>query len=141
MTDARLLYPDLAEKPKYGEDAYFYGPSSYQPILDDIGTILVQVDEDNWQGDSFVLFRDDETMRYGVLVFGWGSCSGCDALQACSNFDQVNELADQLRREVRWDDREGTLNWLNDHRTQELKYHWHSSYWQKFVDQVNEYLS
>ena len=74
----------------------------YQPMLNEFGEILIQVDEDNWQGDSFLIYKDRE--RYGLLIFGWGSCSGCDALQACSNIKQVQELMDGLYDSIEWFD-------------------------------------
>lgn len=85
----------------------FTGTSDYGPMLESIGTVVVQVDDPGYQGDSRVLFRDGE--RWGVLLFGWGSCSGCDALQGCSSFDDVEKLRDELVTSVRWGTREETI--------------------------------
>ena len=40
----------------------------YQPMLEEFGEILVQVDEDDYQGDSYLLYKKDN--QYGFLVFG-----------------------------------------------------------------------
>lgn len=80
----------------YKED-YWY---EYQPMLNEFGEIILQVDEDGYQGDSFLIYKDGN--RYGYLTFGWGSCSGCDALLACANFDEVQELMDELYHSIEW---------------------------------------
>lgn len=82
----------------------------YCPLKDHDGTyeelfefgsgaqILTQVDMDDYQGDSIALvFKDD---KYAILNWGWGSCSGCDALEAsrgieeelCELFHNLNSL-------------------------------------------------
>ncbi len=77
-----------------------YWASSYQPMLDSFGDILVQVDDEDYQGDSRVLYYSGG--RYGWLQFGWGSCSGCDALQACDSIEEVQELMDDLCGRIQW---------------------------------------
>lgn len=63
----------------FGETNYFW---DYKPIVNSFGKIIIQVNDGDYQEDSYILLEDDG--RYGYLSFGWGSCSGCDALQACS---------------------------------------------------------
>lgn len=91
------LYPETYP----GEwSGHCYGPGDYSVILRAIGNIAVQVDDDDCQGDSRVLYQDGE--RFGLLLFGWGSCSGCDGLQACSSKAEVEELARGLEAQVKW---------------------------------------
>ena len=85
-------------KELYNEDARYW--SSYHPMLSSFGNVLIQVDDDDWQGDSRVLYKDGD--RYGYLQFGWGSCSGCDSLQACRNLEEVQNLMDNLRSQIKW---------------------------------------
>ena len=66
------LYPGI-------KDSFMFGPSDYQPIINHIGKVLVQEDDEDYQGDTFVLLEKDS--KYGFLNIGWGSCSGCDAVQ------------------------------------------------------------
>lgn len=94
MPSAKELYP----KSEWG-DIYF---DDYQPILDAFGQIVIQVDDDDYQGDTRVLYRDRD--NYGWLQFGWGSCSGCDALQACDTYADVQELIDDLQASIKWFD-------------------------------------
>ena len=97
---AEELYPD--------EDFDWGGPSNYEPIYKSFGT-LVRVDHiGEYQGDTQVLFYDDEKKQHGYMMFGWGSCTVCDRLQGCRNYDDVNDLIDELYQSVRWfdDDKE-----------------------------------
>ena len=62
----------------------------------------------SWQGDEVYLLRDGN--RVGLLVIGYGSCSGCDALRAVvpwredDDWSGVISLAEDLHKEIRWFD-------------------------------------
>ena len=83
----------------YESDFYW---TDYQPMLNEFGTILLQVDEKTWQGDSWLIYQKDN--KFGYLSFGWGSCSGCDALQACNTIKDVQKLMDSLYNSITWYD-------------------------------------
>lgn len=76
--------------------------SNYSPIICSFGKVLVQVDAGAYSGDTLVLLSKNGL--YGFLAFGWGSCSGCDALQACQTFADVDELIDSLESSIQWFD-------------------------------------
>lgn len=101
------VYPDDFTE---GNDVVY----DYQPLLKSFQyEILIQEEENSYQGDTFVLFLDND--RLGVLCFGWGSCSGCDALQSCRNHNQIEELRNQLHNDIRWfSDLEQLNIFLND---------------------------
>ena len=44
-------------------------------------TILVNESDDDYQGSTVIIAKDDNDMYY-YYCYGWGSCSGCDDLQA-----------------------------------------------------------
>jgi len=137
MKTANELYPEHAKIEQEGK--YFYGPSEYQPILDEFGEILVQVDDKDYQGDSRVLYRDGS--RFGWLQFGWGSCSGCDSLQACDNMKDIQELIDQLHSEIKWfDSKEGAIKFFETHDWQG-DYSRHGDEQKEFVRSVLEVLN
>lgn len=77
--DARKIYPG------YDEGNL---PSDYQPIIESLGEVALQVSADDYQGDSWVLYRKP----WGYLKFGWGSCPGCDALQGCDTWKDLQEV-------------------------------------------------
>jgi len=101
---ASELYPDFREG---------YSTGDYYPILESFGEILVQSDDDDYQGDSRVLYRDAD--RYGILIFGWGSCSGCDALQAADTLKEVDELIAGLADGIRWGSLGETIDYMKTH--------------------------
>lgn len=75
---------------------------SYRQIVETFGEVLVETEWGSYQGDSLFLVKKDG--RFGILTFGWGSCSGCDSLEACDSQEDVNSLQDDLHRGIRWHD-------------------------------------
>lgn len=95
----------MAERLKieYNEEYdWIEDPPSYRDIVETFGKVLIEEEVGDYQGDSLYLIRDG--YRYGVLTFGWGSCSGCDALQDCRNQEDIDRLQDDLERGIRWFD-------------------------------------
>jgi len=108
--------------------------SNYQPMLEEFGNILIQVDQADYQGDSWLLYKNDG--KYGYLCFGWGSCSGCDALQACSSMSQVQELMDDLYNSIAWfESKEDALNYFTSHDF-EADYSWYYDDFKNFLSEV-----
>ena len=83
---AKELYPNLEE---------MWGVYDYSPIIEHFGEVLLQKDLGHYQGDTLVLYKHDDG-SYSYLSFGWGSCSGCDALRACTSYEDINELIENL---------------------------------------------
>lgn len=80
-----------------------YGWGDYQPMIDSMGyEVLCQGEVGDYQGDTLAVVRDGA--RYGFLTFGWGSCSGCDALQSCSTLHEVHELRQEIHDQIVWKD-------------------------------------
>lgn len=95
----------------------FEGEYDYYPIINDFGDILFKVDEDNYYGDSYILYGNVfGDGKYGFLNFGWGSCSGCDALQACESWEEVQELYNSLKNDIIWfDNAKEAYDWFTAH--------------------------
>lgn len=107
METAKQLYPGVF-------DDSHYGPSDYTPIIEHCGTVIERHDDDNYQGDTRVLLEANG--RLGYLEIGWGSCSGCDCLQGCSSWSDLQELIDEITTSVRWfDSKSEALQWFKDH--------------------------
>ena len=116
-----------------------WGWSDYQPMLDAFGKVVIQVDDDDYQGDSRLLY--DENGEIGVLIFGWGSCCGCDALQACDSLEEVQELCDSLQEDIKWfDDKKQALEYFTNHDWQG-DYSWHQTETKEFINKCIKYLS
>lgn len=110
----------------------------YHPMLEEFGDIITKVDEDGYQGDTWILYNDGG--RYGYLQFGWGSCSGCDALQGCGSIEEVQELMDSLYESIRWfDNKNEAKQWFATH---DFKgdYCWWSGDFKLFLKQIYEYF-
>jgi hypothetical protein len=113
-----------------GKDYY-----SYSELVESFEVeVLVTVQDDNWQGDTRHLLRDGD--RYGLLTFGWGSCSGCDALEACRGVAEVTELRDQLWSNVHWERDAGAMLVYIDGKDWALDY----SYSPQFLAEVRGLL-
>lgn len=86
----------------------------YQPLLSSFGTILIQIKDNDYQGDSRILYSDGR--RIGFLMFGWGSCSGCDAFYRCDTFEEAEEFRDNLYGSIKWfDNQKQALEWFKTH--------------------------
>ena len=105
--DITQVYP---KNEKWGYSDFY----DYDPLLSLFGKILIKVDEGSYQGDSSVLYKNGE--KFGFLQFGWGSCSGCDALQACESVNDVIKLANELQDSIKWfDSSSDILYFFNNH--------------------------
>lgn len=106
----------------------------YQPMLNEFGNILLQKDEQDYQGDSFLIYEKDD--KYGYLTFGWGSCSGCDALQACNTIDEVQELMDKLYSDIKWFDSLDALKEYFEKTDWTLKYQYSIPEFKEFLTEI-----
>lgn len=131
----REAYPDLNEI----NNQFDYGPGDYDPLLNTIGQILLKVDDNDYQGDSRVLFIDG--LKIGFLMFGWGSCSGCDSLLSCSNFNDIVELRDKLINQIIWFDNKDAARDYIKNKDWELDFSGHQEETKEFIKQANIVLS
>ena len=128
---ARSLYPKNSWDDQDSDSIFV---CSYEPIIKYLGKSVVEVRDDDYQGDTRVLLFDANKNRYGFLVFGWGSCSGCDALQACENYSDIAELIEGFEKKVRWfDSLQAAKDFICDNAKQELEFHYHATEWRIFT--------
>lgn len=135
MRTAKEIYPDYWEDEQ--KNGSFYGPGNYQPIIDDIGKVLIQVDDNDYQGDTRVIFEKDG--KYGYLNFGWGSCSGCDSLQACNKTEDIQRLMDEIVSSIYWFDSIDALQTYFKEKDWELEYSWHQEETRDFIQKVLDF--
>jgi hypothetical protein len=93
-----------------------------------------------FQGDQVYLLESGS--QVGFVVIGYGSCSGCDALQAIHMFnvepanivEQVNSLSDDLRSNIKWfDSLDDMASIVNDKD-------YHTNYWYWHEPDIKEYI-
>lgn len=144
MQDIRLVYPGIRESDK----DWFDAPGDYTPLLESFGyEILVREDDQEYQGDSFILYFDrngdhgehDGMDQYGILIFGWGSCSGCDALQGCQSYREIDDLRKSLHESIRWDSARSQLRYFETHDW-DGDYHRSSDACKKWIAESIAYL-
>lgn len=95
--------------------------TSYDDLVKSWGHEIVEQDDfGSYQGDLIYLLRDGD--RYGLLVVGYGSCSGCDELRSVDPWDDEGDwtavvaLADKLRADVHWEaDKDALMAWVSEH--------------------------
>ena len=136
MEDVKQVYPGCIRKNTYAPNGeYFSSPGDYEPLLRSFGhEILLKIDDDDYQGDSRLILKDGE--RYGLLIFGWGSCSGCDALQACESYEDISKLRNQLQSQIIWKESPSEmLTFLKD-RDWKKEYSWRDGKTKDFVAQA-----
>jgi hypothetical protein len=137
IRSAREIYPGLT-------DRFAYGPGDYSPIIESFGDVLLRVDDwdgvdsDISGGDSRILYRNGD--RYGILVFGWGSCSGCDALAGCGSLAEIDDLVEELAAKIEWGKIGEILGFLKEHDW-EGDYSWSKEETRSFVAEAKAILS
>lgn len=125
---------------EYDDGDWWANKPSYRAIVESfVPTILLEVSDHDYQGDSRFLVQDGP--RYGWLQFGWGSCSGCDALQACDTRDELGRLWERLRDSVKWfKNKQEALKFFQEHDW-EGDYSWHDDEQKEFVKEALKILT
>lgn len=118
----------------YGNESWY---TSYTPMLEEFGEIIIRVDVNDYQGDSYLIYKDGN--RYGYLCFGWGSCSGCDALQGCSSITEVQLLMNELYNSIKWFDSKVLLKEYFNTKDWSLEWCWYYSEFRDFLEKVKEF--
>lgn len=114
------------------------GTAGYRWLARFLGaTELVWQDFGSYQGDTAAVLQVGTD--YGYLSFGWGSCSGCDALEAAYGDEaEVQKVFDDLCRSIVWFD---SLEGVKQHiKSRELANDYNcfsTSDWKEFSDKVD----
>ena len=117
----------------------FFEVYDYNPLLKSMGyEILLKVDDEDYQGDSRLILKNQSS--YGILIFGWGSCSGCDALQGCKNYQDVEDLRNELNQSIKWlDSASECIKYIKAHDWK-MDFSWHSKEMNEFLKKAEKLL-
>lgn len=109
-----------------GEEYSTYPSIGYLELVATMGVDVVKHETiGSYQGDYLLIVKEGGS--YGYLEFGYGSCSGCDALQACSSMEDVAALRQRLYESIQWGPSAAALaQWMKD-RDWESQWVWHES--------------
>jgi len=84
------------------KDEYGWISVGYDDLVESFAEIVDSTDCGSYRGDLVFALRS-ETGEPGILVCGYGSCSGCDALQACGdNPNAITALRNSIAEDVVW---------------------------------------
>jgi hypothetical protein len=126
------LFPGLKS-----EHGWFDTPG-YSAVIKTFGNVVMEASIGSYQGDTLVLLEKDG--RLGFLVFGWGSCSGCDAMEACGSYEDLESLRSSLEGSIKW----GTAAELAAYfgsKDFDVEWYTHESGGQEFIEKAKAYLN
>lgn len=129
------IYPELNEKDLSFESLNI---SDYDPLFKSFGyEIVLKVDDQDYSGDSRIIFKNAD--QFGLLIFGWGSCSGCDFLRGCKTINELEDLRFSLHRQIIWNSA-SKLHQYIDEKDWDLDFSWNATETKDFVKQAKELL-
>jgi hypothetical protein len=137
-TPLEIVFEDFIDKDGLiDEDHYVF----YHPLIASMGfetVIVVHDDSNTGGGDSRFIFKHGDF--YGLLIFGWGSCSGCDRLQACRTVGELEDLRKFLFDSIKWGSASELLTYVREHDWKG-DWTWHRPETHKFIKLADEYLN
>jgi hypothetical protein len=104
------------------DKSYCYGFHDYDPIIGDMGEVLLNETHGSYQGDIFAVVKKEG--KYGFFNIGYGSCSGCDVLQGMSSYTELAEYIESIERDIRWFDTAADLSTYV--HSEEARYSWYA---------------
>ena len=124
-----------------GETVFVTLDDKYEIILRSFQyKIIIRVDENGYSGDIYVVFEDDYR-GFGYLCFGFGSCTGCDALKKCKTVAEAEMLQLKLHNKIRWfESLDEMLEYLHDDTYKACNYEFNLITFQTFLDVLNLYI-
>ena len=135
--DMKKLFPAPPREPEYSR---YECNVSYDAIVAAFGhEILTKKEVGSYQGDTFYVLRDGDL--FGWLTVGWGSCSGCDALQGCDSYQEVADLSNRIEDCIIWKDSRGELlSYLNHHDWEGDYFHGEEDEFKNFLEETKNLL-
>lgn len=110
----------------------------YGPIDLALGEHLVNVRDDDYQGDTRILLRSPEG-KFAIYTYSWGSCHGCDFAQACGSVQEMLDYANAAYDNLKWSDRNGVLAELSGMAKDDFG--WHDKDTEEFIRQCRAWFS
>jgi hypothetical protein len=115
-------------------------PVDYDELIDSLEVrVVLRVDDNDYEGDTRLLLTDGQ--RWGLLTFGWGSCSGCDAFQACTTLAEFVQLQHQLWNDIHWEPSAAELLAYVNAKDWSLDYSGHQEAGRVFITKAREWLT
>lgn len=131
---ARHVFPTQLARDSRGRTFWSYvSHLAWWDVLWDIGDVLVLDWDEGWGGDGRAVLRRQG--RFGFVVIGWGSCGGCDALQLCRSYREIEGVIRRVENSIRWFDSLGDLKrYVVDDAERQCSHYFHNLNWRRFCD-------
>lgn len=92
---------------------YFYAPG-WEAGFEERGMNIVAWETfGDWQGDYAVVFKANDNL-FAFDVIGYGSCSGCDSMEACETEKEYKELISGVVNRLQWLSADQTIDRINN---------------------------
>jgi hypothetical protein len=108
--------------------------ADYNDVVSCFGTIVMELNDDDYQGDERYLL--EKNGKYGYTIIGFGSCSGCDWLQGCSTKEEKIDLILEIERDIKWFKSLDDIKKYFKEKDWELEYSWHQKETKEFINKV-----
>ena len=116
---------------------WYTPPMGYDQIVALQGEIIKDWVIGSWQGDYVYLLKNSDL--FSLVVIGYGSCSGCDALEACENDEDFESLKQSVLNTIVFDSKEGLIKDLTD--TEKNRWYFYEDEWEDVKREVLEILN
>ena len=134
ITTDRQVYTAIAKSLFMNPDG-FMRAYDYDKIIEALGDIVARGDTNDCQGDTVAIVKRDG--KFGFVAFTWGSCSGCDALQACDSYEEVGELIESIDKSIVWKDTIEEMKAYVNSDEREMSHYVHLEFWPDLKQQVS----
>lgn len=115
---------------------YYEPPMSYDEIVATQGEIIKDWTLGYYQGDYVYLLKNGD--KYAFTVIGYGSCSGCDALEGCGDDEEFSALKEDIISGIVWGTKQDVYDYVNNQEAN--RWYFHEEDWVDIRKDVLEIL-
>ena len=106
-------------------------------VVSEGGEILGQWDIGQWQGDEIYLLGKED--KYALVVLGYGSCSMCDAYDACSTDEEKEELRKSIVKDIKWMTKKDLMSDIGG--SENNRWYYHDDSWNDVRAEILDIIS
>lgn len=93
----------------------------------------------DYQGDEVYILEDKHSDKVGLAVIGYGSCGGCDALEAAyGNANELRALSQDLYNNVVWFDDYASFEAFVNSEKVETQWYWYEEEMKQFIKKYSK---
>jgi hypothetical protein len=116
--------------------------TSYYDMVRSQGKVIHESVIGDYQGD-YIYLVESPNGKIGFAVVGYGSCSGCDALQAAMDYGDsernLNDLWESVVSGIYWGNAQEIFDYVNNEEAN--RFYYYESDWVNARQEINEILN